>query len=80
MRVDIYNYFKHSPKYNKLIGDDYLFVEYKCPIIDEEFELWTESRLITYVINQTIKRGTPITITTKTHAISPSKISKSIYS
>lgn len=51
MIVDIYNYFKHHPSYNKLIGDDYLFVEYNCPINVEEFELWTESHFITYVIN-----------------------------
>ncbi len=51
MIVDIYTYFKQHPRYNKLVGDDYLFVEYKCPINVEEFELWTESHLITYVIN-----------------------------
>jgi AraC-like DNA-binding protein len=49
--VDIYTYFKRHPRYNKLVGDGYLFVEYKCPINAEEFELWTESHLITYVIN-----------------------------
>ena len=51
MVLDIYNYFKLHPRYNKLAGDGYLFVEYKCPVISEEFELWTESHLITYVIN-----------------------------
>lgn len=51
MIVDIYTYFKQHPRYNKLVGDDYLFVEYKCPINTEEFELWTESHLITYVIS-----------------------------
>lgn len=51
MLVDIYTYFKRHPKYNKLIGDDFLFVEYKCPVNVEEFGLWTESHLITYVIS-----------------------------
>lgn len=51
MIVDVYQYFKQHPKYNKLIGDDYLFVEYKCPINAEEYQLWTDSHLITYVIN-----------------------------
>ena len=51
MILDIYKYFKLHPRYNKLAGDGYLFVEYKCPVIVEEFELWTESHLITYVIN-----------------------------
>jgi AraC-like DNA-binding protein len=51
MIVDVYEYFKQHPKYNKLVGDDYLFVEYKCPINVEEYQLWTDSHLITYVIN-----------------------------
>ena len=51
MIVDVYEYFKQHPGYNKLVGSDYLFVEYKCPINVEEYQLWTESHLITYVIN-----------------------------
>jgi len=51
MIVDIYKYFKKHPRYNKLIGSNFLFVEYKCPINIEEFQLWSESHLITYVIN-----------------------------
>lgn len=51
MIVDIYRYFKEHPGFNKLIGDDFLFVEYKCPIDIEEFQLWTESHIITYVIS-----------------------------
>lgn len=51
MIVDVYEYFKKHPGYNKLVGNDFLFVEYKCPINIEEFQLWTESHLITYVIN-----------------------------
>lgn len=49
--IDIYEYFKKHPGYNKLIGTDFLFVEYKCPLQIEEFQLWTKSHLITYVIN-----------------------------
>jgi AraC-like DNA-binding protein len=49
--VDIYEYFKKHPGYNKLIGNDFLFVEYKCPLHIEEFQLWTKSHLITYVVN-----------------------------
>jgi len=51
MIVDVYKYFKKHPGYNKLIGDDFLFVEYKCPLNIEEFQLWSKSHLITYVIN-----------------------------
>jgi AraC family transcriptional regulator, exoenzyme S synthesis regulatory protein ExsA len=51
MIIDVYEYFKQHPGSNKLVGSDYLFVEYKCPINVEEYQLWTESHLITYVIN-----------------------------
>ncbi len=51
MIVDIYEYFKKHPKYNKYIGSDFVLVEYKCPLNVEEFQLWTESHLITFVIS-----------------------------
>lgn len=51
MVVDVFKYFKNDPKNNKLIGDDYLFVEYKCPIEVERFKLWTDTPFITYVIS-----------------------------
>jgi len=51
MIVDLFKYFKGHPKYNKVVGDDFLIVEYKCPINSEEFQLWTESNMITYVIS-----------------------------
>ncbi len=51
MTVDVFKYFKNNPKHNKLIGDDYLFVEYKCPIEVEKFKLWTDTPFITYVIS-----------------------------
>ena len=51
MIIDVYKYFKKHPKYNKLVGDDYLFVEYKCPLNIDQYQLWTDSHLITYVIN-----------------------------
>jgi AraC-like DNA-binding protein len=50
MIVDVYEYFKKHPGYNKLVGSDFLFVEYKCPINIKEFQLYTKSHLITYVI------------------------------
>jgi len=51
MIVDVYEYFKKNPRYNKLVGNGYLFVEYKCPLNIEEFQLLAKSHLITYVIN-----------------------------
>ncbi len=51
MIIDIYRYFKEHPRYNKLVGGEYLFVEYKCPLNVEEFQLWSPSHVITYVIN-----------------------------
>ncbi|WP_420603405.1 AraC family transcriptional regulator [Flagellimonas sp.] len=51
MIVDIRQYFTKHPRYNKLVGDDYLFVEYKCPIDVENFQLFTDSHIINYVIS-----------------------------
>lgn len=49
--VDIYNDFKGNPVFNnKLVGDDYLFMEYKCPVETEKFQLLSEYHFITYVI------------------------------
>lgn len=49
--INAYEYFKNHPNYNKLVGNDYLFVEYKCPINVEDYQLWVEHHLITYVIS-----------------------------
>ena len=38
MAVEVYKHFLNHPKYNKLIGNDYMFVEYKCPIEIEKFK------------------------------------------
>ncbi|MGX1928163.1 AraC family transcriptional regulator [Flagellimonas sp. 2504JD4-2] len=51
MIVDIQQYFRRHPRYNKLVGDDYLFVEYKCPIDVENFQLFSDSHIINYVIS-----------------------------
>ncbi|WP_237561814.1 helix-turn-helix domain-containing protein [Flagellimonas algicola] len=51
MIVDIQRYFERHPKFNKLMGDNYLFVEYKCPIDIENFQLFTDSHIINYVIS-----------------------------
>jgi AraC-like DNA-binding protein len=49
--INAYEYFKNHPKFNKLVGDDFLFVEYKCPLNIEEYQLWVENHLISYVIS-----------------------------
>jgi AraC-like DNA-binding protein len=51
MTLNVFEYFKNNPKYNKLVGNDYMFVEYKCPIDVEKFKLWTDTPFITYVIS-----------------------------
>nr|WP_299385958.1 AraC family transcriptional regulator [Allomuricauda sp.] len=51
MIVDIQQYFRKHTAFNKLVGDDYLFVEYKCPIDIEKFQLFTDSHIINYVIS-----------------------------
>lgn len=51
MVFDIYNHFKENPKYNKLVGSDYLFAEYKCPIETEKFQFISELNFITFVVS-----------------------------
>lgn len=51
MAVDIFKYFFKHPKFNKLIGNDYMFVEYKCPLEVENFKLWTDTPFINFVIS-----------------------------
>ena len=51
MLFNPYQFFKAEPKYNKLVGDEYLFVEFKCPIEAEEFTAWSECHYIIFVLN-----------------------------
>lgn len=51
MTVDVHKYFLKHPKFNKLVGDDFLFVEYKCPLEVENFKLWTDTPILNYVIS-----------------------------
>ncbi len=51
MTIDVHKYFLRHPKFNKLIGNDYLFVEYKCPLEVENFKLWTDTPILNYVIS-----------------------------
>jgi AraC-like DNA-binding protein len=50
MIVDVHEFITKHPKNNKLIGRDFLFVEYKCPLKIEEIQLLTKYNLISYVI------------------------------
>lgn len=50
MIVDVHEFIKKHPKNNKLVGHDFLFVEYKCPLKIEEIQLLTKYNLISYVI------------------------------
>ena len=51
MIFDAYTFFKESPLYNKLLGDEYLFLEFKCPIEEEEFQAWSECHYIAFVLS-----------------------------
>jgi len=51
MALDVFKYFSGSVNYNRLVGDDFLFVEYKCPIDIENFKVWTEVPFLSYVIS-----------------------------
>ena len=51
MAVELVDFFEKYPTEAKLIGDDYMFVEYKCPIDAEKFKLWTDTPFLSYVIS-----------------------------
>jgi AraC-like DNA-binding protein len=52
MVTDLYHTIKADPSYtNKLVGDDYMIVEYKCPVETERFQLFSELHFIVYVIS-----------------------------
>lgn len=48
---DSYKHFLETPGYNKIIGEDYLIVEFKCPIQEELFTAWSECHSIVYVLS-----------------------------
>ena len=48
-----------TPGYNKILGEDYLIVEFKCPIQDELFTAWSECHSIVYVLSGQKKWITP---------------------
>ncbi len=51
MAIELFDFFVNYPTGAKLIGDDYMFVEYKCPIDAEKFKLWTDTPFLSYVIS-----------------------------
>lgn len=56
---DSYKHFLETPGYHKIIGEDYLIVEFKCPIKEELFAAWSECHSIVYVLNGQKKWITP---------------------
>ena len=56
---DSYRHFLETPGYNKIIGEDYLIVEFKCPIQEELFTAWSECHSIVYVLSGQKKWITP---------------------
>jgi len=56
---DSYKHFLETPGYNKIIGEDYLIVEFKCPIKEELFTAWSECHSVVYVLSGKKKWITP---------------------
>lgn len=56
---DSYKHFLETPGYNKIIGEEYLIVEFKCPIKEELFTAWSECHSIVYVLSGQKKWITP---------------------
>lgn len=51
MIADLYTRIKKESSYNKLVGSDYLIVEYKCPIETEKFQFLTDLHFIVYIVS-----------------------------
>jgi len=56
---DSFRHFLETPGYHKIIGEDYLIVEFKCPIKEELFTAWSECHSIVYVMSGQKKWITP---------------------
>lgn len=59
MIFDSYRHFRDHPAYNKFVDEDYLIVEFKCPIEAENFKSWSQCHYITYVLSGKKKWLTP---------------------
>lgn len=51
MMFDLFRHFKENPKYNKLVGSEYLFTEYQCPVQTDQFQFVSELNFISFVIS-----------------------------
>ncbi|KJD35659.1 transcriptional regulator [Tamlana sedimentorum] len=51
MALNLKKFFLSQPHFNKLVSDDYMFVEFNCPIEMENFKLWTEIPFLAYVVS-----------------------------
>lgn len=51
MALDLKKFFISHPHFNKLVSDDYMFVEFNCPIEMENFKLWTDIPFLAYVVS-----------------------------
>lgn len=51
MVLNVYNKFKEDSSYTKVVGNDYMILEYKCPIDVDKLQVLLETNFITYVIS-----------------------------
>lgn len=51
MTLELFEFISKYPTKAKLVGDDYMFVEYKCPLDAEKFKLWTDTPFLSYGIS-----------------------------
>jgi len=51
MALDLKKFFLNHQHFNKIVSDDYMFIEFNCPIEFENFKLWTEIPFLAYVVS-----------------------------
>ena len=48
--INVYDFMKSLPPTKRLSVNDLLFAEYKCPLDDTRFDMWTHHNYFVYVI------------------------------
>jgi len=49
--TNFFEYIRTNPSFTKLVCDDLLFVEYKCPITESKLPIWSEANYLAYVLS-----------------------------
>src|SRR5687767_12647311 len=49
--TNFFEYIKTNSSFAKLVFDDLLFIEYKCPIKESKLPIWSDANYLAYVLS-----------------------------